>query len=70
VAVNSGGDLTLTIYPGVDGYAIISGIQIIAVPEPTIATLAAGGLAALTLKSRKHFTRRMKDVKEGNSLPC
>lgn len=42
IGIGSGGELTLTVQPGLDGYAIISGLQLVSVPEPGIGALLSG----------------------------
>lgn len=54
IGIGSGGELTLTVQPGLDGYAIISGLQLVSVPEPTMGALCAGAaLLGLFRKQRR-----------------
>lgn len=52
IAVGPGDALSLTIQPGIDGYAVISGLQLVAVPEPGIAALLAVGVAILSTRRK------------------
>jgi len=46
ISIAAGDDLTITCRPGQDDYAIISGLQLVAVPEPAAGALLGAGLTA------------------------
>lgn len=58
VLVGPGQDLVLTERPGTGGYAVISGFQIQAVPEPASGVLLGCGLAAGLFRNRKRRAAR------------
>jgi hypothetical protein len=50
VSVGLGDAITLTVRPGLDGTAMISGLQLVAVPEPASGALLGLGMAAMAIR--------------------
>lgn len=54
IGIGAGGELTLTVQPGLDGYAIISGLQLVSVPEPGVGALLGGAALLGIFRKRRH----------------
>jgi hypothetical protein len=63
VVIGEGEALTLTVQPGVSGYSPISGLQIMSVPEPSVAAIL---FAAALLLSFKNVSKSKLDVHNSN----
>ena len=54
ISVNAGDDVTLTVNSGlVDGFAVISGMQLVAVPEPSSMAIVLSAIGAATLARKR-----------------